>query len=1290
MPNRELFIGLGGTGGNTLRLLYKRMNDEQRRNARYVYIDTDQNDINDMREEGIRAFAISSADTVGQVANALGREVFDWLPSSLREAKFLNSDISKGASQCRFKSRLCFARFLSSGASDLQNLLVEMTPPGFATENNRLRVVIVSSIAGGTGAGTFIQMALYIRKFFRDLKQSAEIIGILSCPDLYRNLAKNDTERVSMYANAYAAIRELNAMNLATNPTSDPLAPEEGANGNQRGTVGHLQGYGDNIHMKLRSKSEGVLFDSTDADFRLDESAKPFDLIYFVDKANERGGILRDIHEYYRVMADIAFTRLYSPLNGIIESGESNELRNHIMVPTAIYGSAGYAQIKYPYDEIVHYLAERKLLDELDARWQYLDSLWTATCEQEQDAARKYGYHWTPQLGQRGKRYREDLDAKMLEENSGFAFLKSMIYGSDFNSRVEDFLVAVNDEAMSLPGGQDGSALSSGHDALRHCGGQFCALRDSAVLTALNNLLEVANSSASGDKPFNSLLLVSSQIEASWHSLASALENAVKTLAYKLSAAILPLTEIAIRNENKKSPISLRYALLSREGAGDVHPLAARYLLYGLQEVCQGEDSHNDGELEAALNKIYRKVQLAFDSDIDDEYDITVKMVVEQNQSKFRSARSKAALADEMLDTYRDNLRAFLAEALQVTDNAIVSGAFRLLKEPIDTLIALYEGFFSSIGTYERTLVQQTTAHLNCHDSTGNQTIFVGASSRSKRYYTVDPSVDAALNSDPDKAYAAAGAGVYESLAARMQKQLVKTAQAMRLGDAAPISEEFDDMGSIFDAIIANYEEQLRGSNTILNTDVFGAMINDVCVELGISADKIEANRVRFDQKLRERIDNLRAKARPMIRYNENNTQKYFTAETETALYDVSKSYCHFGLSPTTVERIRDYYNTAGDNDLSAFRSSMGMAAWDGLAVNPEYSKFEIFCFGAVHCLQPTQLYHFNEQESEESYYPEYKKRISSGLESDSPHLDKRWNRRGAMPYISPSLELAWRRRVMKAMLYEFLHGAISFTVDRNRAKCFVRRESDGQKFLYWPQGELILTRNISRLVEYLSDDEERIDLEAEKLDSIVQKAVSGLSNYAEAPELYKQGMTKNNLLSLLRKDTVAFLQTERTVRPRRDELLDEEDTVELAVSMGSVLHVAYLLHSSEERLVEDKDYGETLLQTVAEIIDRFAQGMYGQAQTGRNAAHRREYVDIYNWTVKKFFEDWLILTGKAPLAGSADEAPAPTRSNRLVEEEDTVRSGGAFEVPDQLRNSPEYIWISNNWKCKPFQEADR
>ncbi|MGN1307408.1 MAG: tubulin-like doman-containing protein [Faecousia sp.] len=1320
---RELFLGLGGTGGNALRLLYEQMNEEQRRNAKYVYIDTDQNDIADMREEGIRTIAISNADTVRQVARSLGSEdgAYDWLPSQTDESKFFNSGFGKGASQCRFKSRLCLARFLKNGAPGLQELLVEMTPPGATTENNRLRVVIVSSVAGGTGAGTFIQMALYIRKFFRNLHQTAEIIGILSCPDLYRNLAKNETERISMYANAYAAIRELNAMNLATNPQNKSLDPQRGTDGKQRKKTRRLQGYGDKIHIKLRTQSEGVLFDSEDPAFQFDESAKPFDLIYFVDQANERGGILRDIHEYYRVMADIAYTRLYSPMNGIIESGESNELRNHTLVPTAIYGGAGYSRIIYPYKSILRYLAEQKLLDDLDARWQYLDSLWTATCEQEQDAARQYGYHWIPQPGQRGKRYREDLDAKMLDDKSGFTFLRNMIYSSDSDSRIEDFYSAVIDEATSLSGGQSSDNQSSGkrsngkqksddqasgatlpteHEALRNCGGQYCALRDSAVLSTLETMIQTVygceGADSSSKKPFDSLLMVSSQVETNWLDLASALENAVKTLSYKLAAAILPLTDIAIRNESKKSPISLHYALLSRKGTGDVHPLAARYLLYGLQELCQSEGSEEKDTLSEALEKIFRKIRLAFDGDVDDQNDITVAMTVAENQNRLMFHNSKVALANEMLDTYRTTLKSLLAQALQVTDNAIVQGAFRLLREPVDTLVGLYENFFKSIGSYQEALRQQVSTELYRHDSTGNQTIYVGASSQSKRFYAVEPSVESALNANPDEAYAAAGAGVYESLFARLQKQLQTNAQAKRMGTTVALPERFDDMSEIFDMIIEKYESQLHSQNTILNTDAFGAMVNESCAALGISAGEIDdtpANRQRFDQKLRERIDDLRAKARPMIRYNEHNDQKYYPAETEDPLFNVSKSYCHFGISPTTAKQIQRYYPSKSGDKLSSFRSSMNMASWDGVAVEDAYSDFEIFCFGAVHCLQPTQIYHFNESQSEESYYPDYKKRITSELESDCPHLDIRWNQRGAMPYISPSLELSWRKLVMKALLYEFLIGTVSFTVDRNLAKCFVRQEDDGLKFLYWPKGEQILTRNISRLVEYLSNDEERIELEAAKLDTMVSNYVRSIYNYAESPELYKQGMTKDKLLTLLRRDTVTFLQTERSIRSRKNEVFgdDEEAMVDPAKTMGGILHVAYLLHSSEERLGEDKDYGEALLQTAADIIDKYAMGMHGVSQIGGTSGLRKEYVDIYNWTIKKFFEEWLIGANEECRPEPEAMVSRPSRSNRLSDEEDASPSGNssAFEVPDRIRSTPEYIWISNNWKYKRFQESE-
>ena len=52
-------------------------------------------------------------------------------------------------------------------------------------------------------------------------------------------------------------------------------------------------------------------------------------------------------------MANIAYTRLFSPLNAAIAAGESNELRDHAAAPTAIYGGAGYAKIVYPYEDIL-------------------------------------------------------------------------------------------------------------------------------------------------------------------------------------------------------------------------------------------------------------------------------------------------------------------------------------------------------------------------------------------------------------------------------------------------------------------------------------------------------------------------------------------------------------------------------------------------------------------------------------------------------------------------------------------------------------------------------------------------------------------------------------------------------------------------------------------------------------------------------------------------------------------------------------------------------------------------
>ena len=160
MPSlkRTLFLGLGGTGGKTLEILFDRMTEDEKKNAKYIYIDTDSRDTGNARAEGIKTIQISNADNVLEVATALGLDtdgVSEWLPMEKSDSQFLSSPLHNGASQCRMKSRLCLARYMKENAAEFSDMLASMTPPSLETEREPIRVVIVSSVAGGTGAGKY-------------------------------------------------------------------------------------------------------------------------------------------------------------------------------------------------------------------------------------------------------------------------------------------------------------------------------------------------------------------------------------------------------------------------------------------------------------------------------------------------------------------------------------------------------------------------------------------------------------------------------------------------------------------------------------------------------------------------------------------------------------------------------------------------------------------------------------------------------------------------------------------------------------------------------------------------------------------------------------------------------------------------------------------------------------------------------------------------------------------------------------------------------------------------------
>ena len=225
-----LFVGLGGTGMQILLRLRRRIlqGDWNGRRiddlsrfpiASFVYFDTDlRTAIESDRQQGsdplarIVAFRenerLQHAVDVKRYMKDIDRYplIADWLP--VADFSLINTE--KGAGQVRAISRLLFfdqfaklanlLRERSDGLlrsvgrqDDLAHLNLEI--------ENRLRVVVVCSAAGGTGSGSFIDLGLALRSL---IHPSPTVELLLLLPGGYQ-----DHQRQRVNANGYAALMEL-------------------------------------------------------------------------------------------------------------------------------------------------------------------------------------------------------------------------------------------------------------------------------------------------------------------------------------------------------------------------------------------------------------------------------------------------------------------------------------------------------------------------------------------------------------------------------------------------------------------------------------------------------------------------------------------------------------------------------------------------------------------------------------------------------------------------------------------------------------------------------------------------------------------------------------------------------------------------------------------------------------------------------------------------------------------------------------------------------------------------
>ena len=173
--SQTLLLGLGGTGGRIVNYVAETLHQEGIR-INYsklccAILDTNENDRKKIVKTGVGVPVIpmSKDRLIGDyISMYAGRGVKFWMPESptLKKQSMLD-----GASQMRPKSRLALLDTIDDGTIDQLSALIERLFND--RDGSKIRVMIVSSLAGGTGSGMFIQIALWLRKYFSERKCSA-------------------------------------------------------------------------------------------------------------------------------------------------------------------------------------------------------------------------------------------------------------------------------------------------------------------------------------------------------------------------------------------------------------------------------------------------------------------------------------------------------------------------------------------------------------------------------------------------------------------------------------------------------------------------------------------------------------------------------------------------------------------------------------------------------------------------------------------------------------------------------------------------------------------------------------------------------------------------------------------------------------------------------------------------------------------------------------------------------------------------------------------------------------
>lgn len=350
-----LLVGLGGTGSKIVCRVSKMITEEQRQRIGFAVFDTDINELREIREANpfINTIQTSTKLSVGEYLNIDTHARDTWFPVNA----ILNSKtLTEGAGQVRAISRLAFDTAIRAGNMEpLHTAIENLYKLEEEQSDQALRVIIVSSLAGGTGSGLILPVAMYIKNFLATrFQQSANITrGFFILPEVFYEVIRGQAERNNLKCNAYATLRELDAFLMK----GDATLPEKYAN-----TV------------KLEFPRVGS------NEFE-EYNVRPYDFCFLFDAQNTEGKKLNDFNQYLDHAANCIYSQSIGPMNKRSNSSEDNTIRELCAEQGRNrYAGAGCSMLIYPVNDVKEYIALKWTKECVSDQWLLFDRMYKDKC----------------------------------------------------------------------------------------------------------------------------------------------------------------------------------------------------------------------------------------------------------------------------------------------------------------------------------------------------------------------------------------------------------------------------------------------------------------------------------------------------------------------------------------------------------------------------------------------------------------------------------------------------------------------------------------------------------------------------------------------------------------------------------------------------------------------------------------------------------------------------------------------------------------------------------------------